>query len=304
MPAQPRRAQQRGGEEVVPLLLGDAEDRRAIRGSIPAARSRSSSSRRELRGQPAHPAVGRPAGLAVQGAERRGRTPRRGRGSCQWASPWSRNAAQKRISRSWTSASVSAPVASSSRSRWRTGAGGGGVNGGQVADPVAADPPEGLEREPLPVVVAPVLDRRLAEPVEQLGEALGDPRRGRARRGPSAAGSLPPRRSRITQRRVSAISRARTAEDASWRTRRRAFASATYQTSSSVGPVRSGYWSIASRRSSRVPKQGISSARPVAEVLLQHLLELGEPDPAPPQLLAVAVLGQVRAGSRRRARPS
>ena len=57
----------------------------------------------------------------------------------------------------------------------------------------------------------------------------------------------------MTHRRVSAISRARTADDTSLRTRRNAFASATYQTSSSVGPDRNGYWSIASHRPSRLP---------------------------------------------------
>ena len=117
---------------------------------------------------------------------------------------------------------------------------------------------------------------------------------GRRRRGGRAS----------TQRRVSAISRPRTAEEASWRTRRSAFASATYQTSSSVGPDRSGYWSIASRRSSRVPKQGIGSPAAVAQVLLQHLLEVGEPDPPAPQLLAVAVLGQVGLAAEDLRRPS
>ena len=189
---------------------------------------------------------------------------------------------------------MSAPVASSSRSRCRTGGGGGGVNGGQVADAVAADPPEGLEREAFPVVVAPALDRRLAEPVEQLGEAVRDPRPAPRLRDAVPARLAAARGGRASPSAASRRSAGRgppTRPPA--RTRRSAFASATYQTSSSVGPVRSGYWSIASRRSSRVPKQGIVSPRPVAQVLLQHLLELGEPDPAPPQRLAVAVLGQV-----------
>ena len=42
-----------------------------------------------------------------------------------------------------------------------------------------------------------------------------------------------------------------------------------------------------------MPKQGISLARPLPQVLLQHVLEVGEPDPAAAQFLAVAVLGQV-----------
>ena len=98
----------------------------------------------------------------------------------------------------------------------------------------------------------------------------------------------------MTQRRVSAISRPRVPADDLRRTRRRASVSATNQRSSSAGPVRSGYWSIASRRSSRVPSPRHGSPRPVAQVLREDRPEVGEPDAAPAELLAVAVLGQVR----------
>ena len=43
-----------------------------------------------------------------------------------------------------------------------------------------------------------------------------------------------------------------------------------------------------------MPKQGTSWPARGPQVLLQHLLELGEADPAPRQLLAIAVLAQKR----------
>ena len=97
----------------------------------------------------------------------------------------------------------------------------------------------------------------------------------------------------MTHRRVSAISRARTADDTSLRTRRNAFASATYQTSSSVGPVRNGYWSIARRSSSRLPKQGISSpARAPGRARAPP--EAPRTGSARAQRVAISVLRQVR----------
>ena len=57
------------------------------------------------------------------------------RGSDHGAMPWSRNAAQNRISTSLTSASASTPVASSSMSRWRIVGIGGGGGGGRLRTP-------------------------------------------------------------------------------------------------------------------------------------------------------------------------
>ena len=139
--------------------------------------------------------------------------------------------------------------------RWRLP-----VYGRQVADAVATEPPKSLKRKPFPVVVGPGLDRVLRRNGFNSSAKLSES--GSSRGAVLAVAPLPARRSRITHRRVSAISRERTADDTSLRTRRRAFASATYQTSSSVGPDRNGYWSIASQRLSRVAESKESPRPP------------------------------------------
>ncbi len=109
----------------------------------------SSTSRRSSSGKPA--ASGRAAPRPGDTRRRKtGRIPHRAAGAGQGPGPDRGNAAQNRISRSWTSASASTPVASSSKSRCRMASEWRGRERRQVADAVATDPPERLERERLP----------------------------------------------------------------------------------------------------------------------------------------------------------
>ena len=238
-PSPAAKRQERGGEEAVPFVLGDAEDLERFQDRV-QRRDLLVLEPAELLGETAHPAVRRPHRLAVERAEgaieplvAAGQLPVRQPLIEKRRAEPDQQLVDKRIGVG--PGRLEQQVAMPHRERRR------GRERGQVADAVAADPPEGLEREPFPVVVAPDLHRRFAEPVEQLGDArrharsLGLPRRS------ARLGSPPLRRSRITQRRVSAIKRLRTADEASSRTRRSAFASATYQTSSAGGPDRSGY---------------------------------------------------------------
>ena len=299
-PAPAAQGQQRGGDEGLPLRLGHA---RAVVERL-ADRLQRADPRvlqpAQLRGQPRIQRAGGPPGwryseqkarieplVAIAAAARR---PRPGPGTPRRSGSAGRGRADRRPRPSPPAAGRGAATA----------AGGGGVNGGSSADPVAADPPERLERERLP-------SRRRSSsrsPTRRTGRAArpGSPARAAPpvpAPMPLPCGSFPPRRSRITQRRVSAISRARTAEETSGRTRRSASVSATYQTSSSVGPVRSGYWSIASRSSSRVPKPGIVSPARSPRSSSQDLLQLGEPDPARASAPRGSGPRSGRAGSRR-----
>jgi hypothetical protein len=72
--------------------------------------------------------------------------------------------------------------------------------------------------------------------------------------------TMGPELSGKTRWRVSAIICSRMTEDTSERKRRKASVSATSQINSSVGPVRSGYWSIARRRFRRLQRSTILSS--------------------------------------------
>ena len=98
----------------------------------------------------------------------------------------------------------------------------------------------------------------------------------------------------MTQRRVSAMKCARAAEEASSRTRRSASASATYQTSSLVGPAAQrdiGASPAAARAGCRSPR---SSSPAPPQIFGQNVLQFREPDAASPQLLAISIFRHVR----------
>ena len=303
MPAPAAQGEQRRREERLPLRLGDARGGRATRGSTPAgrpARPPGGPARRPARA--ASGPAARPAGGRAR--RRRGRTPRRGGAAASGRSPWSRNAAQNRISRSLTSASVSAPVASSSRSRCRTGGGGGGVNGGRSRTPSqqtrqrawSVNPSQSSSLQ-FSIVDSPnrsSSSARLAGIAGRAGRRAGRIRRRVvARRGGRASPSAASRRSAGRGPPTDA-SRPDPPQGVG-------LGDEPDQLLGRPGPER-----VLEHRQPQVEPRaeaGDRLAGPVAQVSLEHLLELGEPDPAPRPAPRGSGPRTGRAGSRRPAAP-
>ncbi len=290
MPPQPRSAsnvaRRNGSHSCRSTPRASRDSRIDSRGLIPCSSSRFSSTAR-----PAQPAVGRPTGLPVQLAERaiealRPMRQRPGRQTlveeCR-AEP-DEHGMDQGVGILAGGFQQQVPMPHGGRGRRRVGR--------QVPDPVAADPPQRLERERFPIVVAPVLDPRLAEPDEQLGQAGGDRLPGRSMgRAVSAFVAAP---------QVAHHPSTRLGDQACADGRRDLRPHPTQGVGLGHVPEqflrRADPQRILEHRQPQLeprPEAGDRPSRTFPQVLLQHLLQFRESDPAPPQLLAIAVLAQV-----------
>jgi hypothetical protein len=161
-------------------------------------------------------------------------------GSAQCAMPWSRKAEQKRMSTSLTSRSLSMPPSAPSRSRCRISGLVVGVRSPARRTPSrqtshSADMVKASHRPSLQSSMRVSLKRRNKSSIHA---------------GRSTPGSEP-RSLRMTQCRVSVMSRRRSISATSRRAFMSASVSAMNQSSSRPSPLSSGCWSIASRSSSR-----------------------------------------------------
>ena len=280
MPAQPRRASSvadRNASHSSSATPSSASDSRI---DSSAASRRHASRRASSSAQRQPPAVRRPAPVPIERQERL-KNPASRSGSGQWARPWSRNAAQKRISTSWTeqvgvdSGRLEEQVAVADASR-----AGSRCRLGLSRRPSCSMPPQRLQGERLPVLGSQTSTRRADVVPEQVGEAT--------------AWVVAAARSRMTQRRVSAIRRRPIAAETSGRVR-----------AGRPSPPRTRAAPPSGRRAAGTaasPDAGGSGCSPTPprwsaagpEVLAEHRLQVREPDAAARQLLAVAVLGQVR----------
>ena len=152
----PTQGEQRRGDVLFPIALRDAQDLerpadRFERIDVPLVE------RGELSRQPLHPAFGRPAGLSIKGTKRAdepfvaaGERPLR-----QTLVEKRRAEADEQVVHRLIgilTGRIQEEVSGTDGRRGRRS------ERRQVADTVTADPPERLEREPFPIVIAPAFD--------------------------------------------------------------------------------------------------------------------------------------------------
>ena len=284
--------QQGGGEETFPVLLRDAEDLQRLPDRLERA-DLVIREPRQLLLQPAHPEVGGTVGLAIESAE----------GAVEpFVTSGHGPVGQPLIQE------TRAESAQQLMDRWigvRAGRlekqvtvtdGLDGTRGerGQVPHPVAADPPEGLEREPLPLAVAPELHLFIAEPVQQLAEALGHSRRsaGSGRTVPARLGKgaeVPDHPSPRLGDQTGAVGGGDLLADFAKGVGLGDIPDQLFRRTDAKGELEHRQSELETR-----PETGDHLVRRVAKILLQGFLQLIESDSPPRQFVAIAILAEER----------